>query len=81
VLKGAKETLAHCRPTLLIELEERHTGVAIESLIKDVEAYGYQTFFLRNHQLTAHIKFNPESEHRRPEVPGDYVNNFLFFPI
>ena len=81
VLKGAKETLAHCRPTLLIELEERHTGVAIESLIKDVEAYGYQTFFLRNQQLTAHIKFNPESEHRRPEVPGDYVNNFLFFPI
>ncbi len=24
---GAKETLMHCRPAMLIELEERHTGL------------------------------------------------------
>lgn len=80
VLKGAKETLMHCRPTMLIELEERHTGVAIEKLVEEVEDYGYHTYFLRNHQLTAFAQFDPESEHRSPKVPSDYVNNFLFLP-
>lgn len=80
VLKGAKETLTRCRPTLLIELEERHTGVAIESLLADVEAYGYHTYFLRKQQLTSITQFDPESEHRSPATPGDYINNFLFFP-
>jgi len=80
VLRGAEETLARCRPTLLIELEERHTGVAIESLVKDVEAYGYHAYFLRQQQLTPIALFNPESEHRNPATRSDYVNNFLFLP-
>jgi len=80
VLKGAKETLMHCRPTMLIELEERHTGVVIESLIEQVEAYGYQAYFLRNRQLTPITQFDPESEHRSPAKGSNYVNNFLFFP-
>ncbi len=82
VLKGAKETLMHCRPIMLIELEERHTGVAIESLIEQVEAYGYQAYFLRNRQLTPVTQFDPESEHRSPIIRHDYidyVNNFIFF--
>ena len=80
VLKGAKETLMRCRPTMLIELEEKHTGVAIESLIEDVEIYGYQTYFLRNRKLTAFTQFDPVSEHRQPTNRNNYVNNFLFFP-
>ena len=81
VLKGAKETLMRCRPTMLIELEERHTGVAIESLIEQVEDYGYHTYFLRKQQLTAVTQFDPESEHRTPATRHDYVNNFLFLPV
>ena len=79
VLKGAKETLMHCRPTMLIELEESHTGVAIESLIKQVEAYGYQAYFLRNGQLTPITQFDPESDHRNSVTRRNYVNNFIFF--
>ena len=83
VLKGAKKTLMHCRPTMLIELEERHTGSTIESLVEQIEAYGYQAYFLRNRQLTPITQFDPESEHRSPVTRRDYVdyvNNFLFFP-
>mgnify|MGYP001034773390 CR=1 FL=1 len=80
VLKGGKETLMYCRPTMLIELEEQHTGATIESLIGQVEAYGYQTYFLRNRQLTPFTRFDPESDHRNPVTHGDYVNNFIFFP-
>ena len=82
VLKGAKETLMHCHPVMLIELEERHTGVAIESLIEQVEDYGYKAYFLRNRQLTPVTQFDPESEHRSPIIRHDYidyVNNFIFF--
>ena len=79
VLKGGKETLMYCLPTMLIELEERHTGVDIESLIEQVEAYGYQTYFLRNRQLIPFTRFDPESDHRNPVTRSDYVNNFIFF--
>lgn len=65
---------------MLIELEERHTGSTIESLIEQVEAYGYQTYFMRNGQLTSFTQFDSESEHRSPAISGNYVNNFLFFP-
>ncbi len=80
VLQGAKDTLMRCRPTLLIELEERHTGITIETLIRQVEAYGYRGYFLRKKQLTPATQFNPESEHRQPVNKTDYVNNFLFLP-
>ena len=80
VLKGAKKTLMHCRPTMLIELEERHTEVAIKSLVEDVEAYGYKAYFLRNRQLTSFTQFDSESEHRNPATRCNYVNNFLFLP-
>jgi len=55
-------------------------GVVIESLIEQVEAYGYQAYFLRNRQLTPITQFDPESEHRSPAKGSNYVNNFLFFP-
>ncbi len=80
VLEGAKNTLMHCRPIMLIELEERHTGSTIESLIEQVEAYGYLTYFLRNWKLTSFNQFDSESEHRNPAMSSNYVNNFLFFP-
>jgi FkbM family methyltransferase len=80
VLKGAKETLMRCRPTMLIELEERHTGVAIEKLVEEVEAYDYQAYFLRNQKLTPFTQFGPVLEHRNPEHRINYVNNFIFLP-
>lgn len=79
VLAGAKETLNLCRPTMLIELEERHTEIAIKLLVEEVEAYGYEAYFLRNRQLTPFTQFDPETEHRNPVTRLNYVNNFVFF--
>src|SRR5579864_772007 len=42
VLAGARETIARDRPTLLIEMEERHTGRPIERALEDVLALGYE---------------------------------------
>lgn len=80
VLKGAVDTIKHNMPTLLIELEERHTGRPIVELVKEVEKYGYKAFYLKQAQLTCFSQFNPVLEHQKPDKQRDYVNNFLFFP-
>ncbi len=80
VLKGAENTIKQNMPTLLIELEERHTDRPIVELVHEVEKYGYKAFYLKQARLTCFSKFNPELEHRDPVNEQDYVNNFLFFP-
>jgi FkbM family methyltransferase len=80
VLKGAVNTIKQNMPTLLIELEERHTGRPVVELVHEVENYGYKAFYLKQAQLTCFSQFNPVLEHRETINQRDYVNNFLFFP-
>jgi len=80
VLAGAKKTLAKNKPTLMVELEERHTGFEIQELIAEVEKYGYWGYFLRNGVLTACNKLDALGEHRKALKTKSYVYNFIFFP-
>ena len=81
VLEGARETIARERPTLLIEMEERHTKRAIEAQLADVLALGYHGYFLKRHRSLAPLSaFDPERDHRRPLRRSDYVFNFVFLP-
>ena len=80
VLEGARETLIKNRPTLMVELEERHTGFEIQKLIGQVEQYGYSGYFLRNGALTACSKLDTVGEHREALETKKYVFNFIFFP-
>ena len=81
VLQGAQETLLRNKPVLMIELEERHTGLHIQALIAQVEKYGYSGYFLRNHQLTKCDRLDSSAEHRDAVGTSFYVFNFIFFPI
>lgn len=80
VLAGAQEIIARDRPTLMIEIEEKHTQVPIETALADVLALGYDGFFYDRaaHALRALGSFHPEDHHRNP-VKG-YVFNFIFLP-
>jgi FkbM family methyltransferase len=80
LLKGATNTLKENRPVLMIELEERHTKQPIESLIKEVESYGYRSLFMKKMQLTDISMFDAEKHHRQPCTREDYVFNFIFLP-
>lgn len=80
VLDGAKNTLDRYRPTLLIELEERHTGQPLEKLVKTVELFGYRCLFLGEGRLTGFETMDIERYHRQPEKPEEYVFNFIFLP-
>lgn len=80
VVEGARDTLARTRPSLVIEMEEKHARQPIEQLLAAVEAHGYEAFALCRGVLTraAHIDF--DAHHRRPTIPQDYIFNFIFLP-
>ncbi len=80
VLDGAAETLKRDRPTLLIEIEERHNRIPIEQALARVEALGYTGFALMRGVLHATSHFDPEAHHRNPADVADYVFNFVFLP-
>lgn len=80
VLEGARGTIARDKPTLLIELEERHTGEPIEALIAQVTALGYIAHFVRDQALISIDQFDPDRHHRVPAIKSDYVFNFIFTP-
>jgi len=81
VLAGAKKTLAEHKPTLIVELEERHTGLEIRELIGHVEQYGYSGYFLRKGVLTNCSELDALGEHREALKTEKYVFNFIFLPI
>jgi FkbM family methyltransferase len=84
VLRGARETIRRCQPTLLVEIEQRHLQEPMERVFDEVMELGYRGNFLdrdgslrslaefdrRVHQLTADADV--------PHAP--YVNNFIFAP-
>ncbi len=80
VLSGASETLARERPVLLVEIEEIHSGRAIEDSLAAVTAYGYVGLVLIGGALCELGRFNPEAHHRSPTRRQDYVFNFIFLP-
>lgn len=80
VLDGARETIARDRPSLLIEMEEAHTGQPIEDAIARVEAMGYRGLFLRRGVLRPIDAFDGDRNHRHAATRQDYVFNFIFLP-
>ncbi|TXT26055.1 MAG: FkbM family methyltransferase [Rhodocyclaceae bacterium] len=80
VIAGAAGLIARDRPSMLIELEERHSESSIEDSIKAVTDLGYDAFVLKNDALQPISAFDPEMDHRAAvETPG-YIFNFIFKP-
>jgi FkbM family methyltransferase len=83
VLKGAQRTLSTNRPSLLIEIEERHNSGAVERVAKMLAALGYREYFLLDDELHGYEDFDA-ARHQRPGTVGErgksgtYVSNFVF---
>lgn len=82
VLQGAHETLIRHRPTLLIEIEERHSHRPVEDVFNLLKDYGYGGFFLDAAKNRVPVQqFSVEiHQHRHEGYPatGEYINNFVF---
>lgn len=87
VLAGASRLLAACRPSLLVEAEERHHAGAVAQVSARLAPLGYEGFFCADGTIHPLRLFAP-SRHQRPDAlnaqgtrvkPGaTYVNNFVF---
>jgi len=82
VLRGAEETLARERPTLLVEAEERHAPDAVRTLDAHMRAHGYAGYFLDHAGLRPIAEFRREvhQDVEQARRGGRYVNNFVFVP-
>lgn len=80
VIEGAAETLRAARPALLIEIEQRHRREPIDTIFRQIEAFGYRGFFLLDGCLVGIERFDA-GLHQSPEAFASgraYHNNFLF---
>ena len=83
-LRGATRTLKEHRPTLLVEVEQRHHGYPITEIFAEVEGQGFTGCFVdvRARAVSALEGFDV-SRRQAPSNHGsrDYIANFLFFPV
>jgi FkbM family methyltransferase len=84
VLRGAAATIEAARPTVLVEVEERHlAGGTIGDVFAELLARGYAGSFRLDGARLPLDEFDVE-RHQRARLAGEpgapYVNNFLFRP-
>ena len=87
ILRGARATLARCRPVLTLELEERHAEGCTWSVPSFLDALGYETGFEhegRWHPMAALDR--PTMQRASPdpsvfEASDPYIFNFYAWPV
>jgi FkbM family methyltransferase len=79
VLEGARETIMRERPVIQVELEEQHTGRAIEQSFAQLREFGMDGFFLRAGKLVPLSAFDAAANLAAFGGRG-YINNFIFRP-
>jgi FkbM family methyltransferase len=91
VLQGAQETIARCRPRVLVEAEERHEPGSVRRVQAFFHSLGYRGYFVRQRRLAPIEDFDPERMQRSEDIADytlgvsrarfeRYINNFLFLP-
>jgi len=82
VIEGGYHTILREKPTILIEIEQRHLGSkSIKEVFNQIAELGYEGSFFWNNQLKPLSEFCYE-KNQEPflnEIYSDnYVNNFIF---
>lgn len=80
VIAGATQTLRRDRPTLLVEIEEHHTGRRLEDDLAAICAHGYRAYALVEGQLTDLARIDLDLWHRQRVGRPGYLFNFIFLP-
>jgi FkbM family methyltransferase len=86
ILRGARETLARCRPVVTLELEERHAEGCTWSVPAFLDALGYETVFEHRGRWHAMAALHrPTMQRASPdpsvfEASDPYIFNFYAWP-
>jgi FkbM family methyltransferase len=87
VLRGGMAVISESRPTLLIEIEERHRKGALEEVCGLLKPLGYRGFYLHSGRLEPVESFDSERLQNAAALDADganrlagstYINNFIF---
>lgn len=84
VLKGATETLQRCKPTILVEVEERHGSGGVARIQTFLENLGFSGYFLDGLMLRPIRDFDRERDQNIASLSHSvkvarYINNFIYF--
>lgn len=88
VLKGSLKTLARERPTLIVEIEDRHNAGKSESIIQSLVDGGYLCFYIDCERLVEFRAGSISELQAKENIPASeateksaaYINNFIFIP-
>lgn len=81
-LVGGKNTIQQFKPTLMVEMEQRHREQPIWNEISEVESWGFDANYLNRktftlEKLTEEILLKNISDEKNKT---DYINNIIFIP-
>ncbi|MCX8522990.1 FkbM family methyltransferase [Chryseobacterium formosus] len=81
-LFGGKETIQKFKPTLMVEMEQRHHEQPIWNEISEVENWGFESHYLNRktftlEKLTEEILLKNISDEKNKT---EYINNIIFLP-
>ena len=81
VLNGGSKFFRRQRPTILVEIEQRHNDRPVDEIFDLIESWGYRGFFLRGKALIELEKFETRRDQKINDFDSNsenYINNFLF---
>lgn len=85
VLKGAEKLIIRDRPTLLVEIEQRHhRGQDISCIFQYILELGYIGWFLKEGEMLPLEDFSvkrDQTAHLSDVSSPLYINNFIFNPV
>ncbi len=82
-LEGAKKTIARLKPTLLVEIEQRHHQAPVWPLIEQVCSWGYKAYYVKRETLKLERLERQFFEFQTKDDLKDqrhYINNIIFVP-
>ena len=84
VLEGAHETISRYRPTVLVEVEERHREGGVARIRSYLEHLGYAGFYLDGMTMRPISTFDVSRDQDLASLEssvkvGRYINNFIYF--
>jgi FkbM family methyltransferase len=80
VIEGARRTLARDRPALVVEIEERHSGVPLAASFAAIAAHGYRAFAVLGGALTPVGRIDLGACQAPGAPRGSYLFNWVFLP-
>jgi FkbM family methyltransferase len=80
MIEGAAELIARDKPTLIVEIEERHTGRPLDEDLDYIESLGYRTFVLLRGRLCGRQVLADGAGTRVKGAKQHGINNFIFLP-